>query len=174
MKPVRQTDFGKGTGDCWAACIASILELPLSEVPNFCHDDLRSGWLKRTINWLYARGIGIIYIEDAGKALSERPHLVVGCFCILTGRSPRAKDGEDDFLHSVVGFCKMKEVKDGYQTVVEFTHDPHPSNDFIVGDPRDIAILVPVIVDHVCLTPKSALKKTPRVHPSPEEEERLP
>lgn len=32
MTPVAQTRFGRPTGNCWAACIASILDLPLETV----------------------------------------------------------------------------------------------------------------------------------------------
>jgi len=34
MRPVMQTDCSLTTGNCFAACIASILELPLDAVPN--------------------------------------------------------------------------------------------------------------------------------------------
>ncbi len=34
MKPIFQTEFGDGNGNCWAACIASITEIPLEEFPN--------------------------------------------------------------------------------------------------------------------------------------------
>ncbi len=35
MKPVNQTKMTPPEGDCFAACITSILELPLNEVPNY-------------------------------------------------------------------------------------------------------------------------------------------
>lgn len=35
MIPVFQTDLSNETGDCLQACVASVLELPLTEVPEF-------------------------------------------------------------------------------------------------------------------------------------------
>jgi len=35
MKPVDQTVFGEPNGNCFAACVASILEIPLKGLPNF-------------------------------------------------------------------------------------------------------------------------------------------
>ena len=39
MKPVDQTLFGEGRGNCLPACIASVLELPLEAVPHFVLED---------------------------------------------------------------------------------------------------------------------------------------
>lgn len=39
MKPVLQTTFGIGTGNCFSACIASLLEVPIEEVPFFMGED---------------------------------------------------------------------------------------------------------------------------------------
>lgn len=56
MKPVDQDLFGVGVGNCFAACVASILELPLAEVPNFCCDYPENEWYQVFANWLNARG----------------------------------------------------------------------------------------------------------------------
>lgn len=66
MKPVHQTNFQRGTGNCFAACLASILEMPLEEVPNFCHegsDADGSTWLERTARWLEERGRGFVFLN---------------------------------------------------------------------------------------------------------------
>ena len=34
MKPVFQTAYGEGKGNCYAACVASVLELPLEVMPD--------------------------------------------------------------------------------------------------------------------------------------------
>lgn len=39
MKPVDQTTFGFPGGNCFSACIASLLEMPLDDVPYFMHGD---------------------------------------------------------------------------------------------------------------------------------------
>ena len=48
MKRVTQTKFGKPNGNCFEACLASILEIPLDEVPRFTQED----WLARINRWL--------------------------------------------------------------------------------------------------------------------------
>lgn len=48
-----------GGGDCWRACIASILDLPASEVPNFA---LESDWdemVAAARGWLAERGYSL-------------------------------------------------------------------------------------------------------------------
>lgn len=37
MKPAMQTKFGEYEGDCFAACIASLFELPIEDVPDLCY-----------------------------------------------------------------------------------------------------------------------------------------
>ncbi len=51
MIPVYQSNTDPKTGDCLAACVASVLELDLAEVPNFCglHGDQ---WLAELASWL--------------------------------------------------------------------------------------------------------------------------
>ncbi len=49
MKRVFQTKFGRPNGNCFEACLASILELPLEAVPRYIGDD----WLERINQWLH-------------------------------------------------------------------------------------------------------------------------
>ena len=144
MIPVMQTEFGIFEGNCWSACIASILELPIEAVPNFCsmskHGD--NFWLKRTFQWLSERKIGMLHIQNAKLALDAQPHLFTRCFVIITGRSPRAKEGEEDFLHAIVARCDTIENSAGYYTEFVPVHDPHIDKSFIVGDINDITLLI--------------------------------
>lgn len=48
----KQTDLG---GDCFAACLASILELPIDGFPNFLASDYDGHWYNRWQAWLYER-----------------------------------------------------------------------------------------------------------------------
>lgn len=50
MKAIDQTTFGK-EGNCFAASLASVLELPLDSVPNFCVA-YPSDWFAKTNEWL--------------------------------------------------------------------------------------------------------------------------
>lgn len=45
-----QTDEG---GDCFAACLASILELPIDGFPNMLRSDYEGSWFDRWQRWLY-------------------------------------------------------------------------------------------------------------------------
>lgn len=122
MKPVDQTTFGVNVGNCMSACVASILHLPIEEVPFFGAD---SSWFKRFSEWLAPLGyypMCIHYNPD---------HLPAG-FYILGGKSPRG-----DFMHAVVA---------NGNTIV---HDPHPSRDEL--DSRiDCTVLIPI--DHGTFT----------------------
>ncbi len=116
MTPIQQTilhdpENGK-TGDCFRACIASLLSLPIENVPHFCDgkpegDTTYYGELN---TWLAERGL--IYLEfGTGSGWSESFAAAGGdCFHIISGRSPRG------YLHAIVG-------RNG-----EPIYDPHPSN----------------------------------------------
>jgi RNase P/RNase MRP subunit p29 len=98
--PVDQTRFTVPEGDCFNACVASLLELPLAEVPHFCsHDD----WWSYFNGWLEARGLYAINFQLTNNWRPE------GLY-ILNGRSPRGT-----YNHSVVA------LRD------RVVHDPHPS-----------------------------------------------
>lgn len=59
MKTVDQTVFGDGKGNCFAACVATILELNIESVPNFCalYPEADGTWYREFINWLAPRGL---------------------------------------------------------------------------------------------------------------------
>ena len=62
MKPVEQTKFSYPDGNCFAACVASILELSLDEVPDFRGDD----WFEQWQEWLAARNLYLVYLGLPG------------------------------------------------------------------------------------------------------------
>jgi hypothetical protein len=105
-------DPDKGTiGDCWRACIASILGVPAEEVPHFLKlelEELKASWITLTVEWLRERGYSLIRLDSAPFWVSD------GFLCIASGMSPRG------FRHCV--------VYDGFDIV----HDPHPSRDGLV------------------------------------------
>lgn len=125
MKPVDQDKFGMPDGNCFAACIASILELPLAEVPNFV--TFGDKWYERTVEFLRCRGFTPIYVTRAGAEQMDIHALIeAGHYFIVTGKSPRG-----DFDHCVV------------QHGSELVHDPHPSRAFIDGPWKDFILIVP-------------------------------
>lgn len=110
MKPIDQTIFGDKKGNCFAACIASILELALEDVPNFCVEYPET-WYDELNTWLRARGLFAMGF-NAPDAAFFRNHMR-GAWCIVSGPGPRG------CLHSTVW-------RDG-----EMQHDPHPSREGI-------------------------------------------
>lgn len=48
--------------NCFAACLASILELPLNQVPNFVVEHGES-WLLELLTWLRPMNLAVAYLE---------------------------------------------------------------------------------------------------------------
>jgi hypothetical protein len=66
MMRVYQTAHGPRKGDCWRACIASLLELLPQQVPDFVNNSNRH-WLTNTKRWLRNRGKRLIHLCDHRK-----------------------------------------------------------------------------------------------------------
>lgn len=111
MIPVTQTREGS-SGDCIAACIASILNLPLDQIPDVNGQVFKSiggPWWVRLDDALHSLGYGILVMNV--KSL----HTICPCpgsVCILLGKSIRGVG------HAVVG-----KITDSIET--EMIHDPH-------------------------------------------------
>lgn len=109
MIPVYQTKFGGPTapreqqGNCYAACIASILELTLEEVPSI--PATGPDWWDVWRDWLAERGL-TAYCLRAGFPEQTWPGYTVGIVPSQRGR----------WDHAVV--CLDGEV----------VHDPNPNN----------------------------------------------
>lgn len=110
MKPVDQTFLKPPEGNCFAACVASILEVPLEALPNFKGEN----WCDLWNQWLEPLNLRLLMIEH--RQWLERPP----GYAIVGVDSPRG-----DWLHAVV-------CKDG-----EIVHDPHPERHMGVGEFRD-------------------------------------
>lgn len=64
MKPVNQTVRGR-LGNCFAACVASILEVPIDSLPNhFSDGEAPDRWLDLWVDFLRPYGLGIIYADE--------------------------------------------------------------------------------------------------------------
>lgn len=135
MKPVHQTTFYP-QGNCYAACVASILELQLSEVPDFFNsaakgeDRFDAGYVGLA-QWLAGRGLGVIRALPMFDGVWLAPmHLPVQWHCIASGPSPRFPCS-----HAIVwGFSG-----DGGGPV----HDPHPEGGYFGNnDPKSFDLIV--------------------------------
>jgi hypothetical protein len=126
MRPVDQTRFGGPSappdewGDCFAASVASILEIPLSEVPPGL--GTAEGWEVECNAWLRRFGLAVVSFEWDTRWPREWPP---EAWHLLAGRSPRG-----DWDHSTVG-------RKG-----QVVHDPHPSRAGLVGTLRHVTLFV--------------------------------
>ena len=101
MNPIKQTKFGHH-GNCYAACLASILEIPIEAVPNV---DDGEDWLEHIDEWLQiCHGYTLLSFH------AETFYCVPAVHHIMIGKSSRGLN------HAVVGFQG------------KIVHDPHPNN----------------------------------------------
>ena len=111
MKKVYQTKFGKPEGNCFSACLASILEIDISIVPNF--QEPRGEWYKLYKKWLNQYNLDLVALNNwEGESKEFAPQV----YAIVGGKSSRG------LAHSVVYFG------------LEMIHDPHPEG----GGVKDI------------------------------------
>lgn len=117
MIPVKQTTFGDGQegrphGNCLSACLASMLEIPVEDVPVFVKSD---SWFKDMCKWLVKNGYefkGSLYGTDILNY-----DIGIGGYYIVSGLSPRqGKELAIGTRHSVI-FKDRKMI-----------FDPHPSD----------------------------------------------
>jgi hypothetical protein len=126
-----QTIFEDGRGNCLAACVASVLGLPISDVPNFAELDYFEGLRK----WLSERGLFSVEIR-----FSKADHCASAyfgyqdCLAVMWGDSPRHDASGKRKQHAVVG------QTNGYGMKV--VHDPHPSREGLHGPPLGVMWIV--------------------------------
>jgi hypothetical protein len=125
MTPVDQLFSGDNAvtgipGDCWRACIASVLDLPADEVPHFVSlywsEEDPTLWYFETASWLKERGYAL-------ETWAPGPPPRYNGYAIASGPSPRG-----DFKHAVVRYVAAQSA-DGM--LVWDAHDPHPSRAFV-------------------------------------------
>lgn len=109
MIPVKQTKINDEDGDCFNACLASIMELPLERIPEF--QKMGSSWFVPFLEFLHEQRyeyLGTKYGEEKIRAYRGG----IDGYYIVGGGSPR-------------GFSRGHAVvfKDG-----EMVHDPHPDS----------------------------------------------
>lgn len=133
MTPQHQTVFGDGKGNCFATCIACILDLPVERVPNFCGDHPESDgeWLRAANRWLAQ--FGLRYIEFTFGDWVTDSHGLPGCHVVVSGPGPRGCD------HATVWL-------DG-----KLAHDPHPSGAGLI-EPKFVGCFVAINPNQVALS----------------------
>ena len=105
MIAVQQTRTG-AHGNCFAACLASILEVPLDSIPDFGEDD---EFLEDVADFLAEHGLYYVQIQPEDSAFAAM--CASGdIFHTIEGVSPRGGQ------HAVVGLCG------------DMVWDPHPED----------------------------------------------
>ena len=124
MKPVYQTVLNDVLGDCFRACVVSIFEFPIEEMPNFWEQtqDVSEFW-RLNDKWT-TKNLGFRCILSQFDEKDK--HLVDGILCVACAKSPR---GNVD--HAVVWLSGV-------------LHDPHPSNAGLDEEPDTFALFVPL------------------------------
>jgi hypothetical protein len=113
MTPVTQTLFGKPDGNCFAACVASLLDLPLEVVPNVMrHED----WYARFNWWLKRRGMYLCCFDGWPQGFVRDYYSDV--HILVYGMAERGID------HACV-----------YRGT-ELAWDPHPDRSGLIGEPK--------------------------------------
>lgn len=113
MEPVFQTMHGEKHGNCFAACIASLLEIPLEDVPQFGDNDW---WLKEINEFLSHYGYAYFHTSINDMNMSWMGE----CYCILVGPN------EDGVQHAKIGYHRMDQTEDEDEPNHSFyeAHDP--------------------------------------------------
>jgi hypothetical protein len=101
MLPTTQDRVGTN-GRCWPACIASILEIPLAEIPEFSTEP--NQWLVDVQEWLATLGLYYVQVKPDDPALQAAFRSGGTVWTVMEGMSPRggqhaivAKNGEPYF-----------------------------------------------------------------------------
>jgi len=124
MIPVDQIHLAPPLGDCFRACVASILEMSSDEVPNFV-GEYEELWWQKFIEWLKPLNLTAY---DIPAETQDGYEVVTSGYVILTADSPRFQGG----LHCVVTLDNV------------IVHDPHPDRANPTGKRRYWTILSPL------------------------------
>lgn len=125
MKPVDQV----GSSDCLRACIASIFELEVHQVPEFGAsaggtEEAGLAQDSQLRKWLADRGLSLLHVVNPRIQFANGAQSAVSPWgiCVAGGKSPRG-----DWDHAVV-----YDARDGEPKLL---HDPHPSRSGFDGEP---------------------------------------
>lgn len=113
MRPVPQTRFGENDGDCFAACLASLLEVSLEEVPPYhqSNQDMRP-YLARVDEWLAPLGLALVTLNVTPVDEEFPDYIGENTYSIAAVR----ESGDASFTHAIV--MRGREPR----------HDPHPQS----------------------------------------------
>ncbi|KKL66867.1 hypothetical protein LCGC14_2140680 [marine sediment metagenome] len=153
MIPINQNNLTAGEGNCFSACVASILELSIDEVPNFLTESKgQTVKMWQLIGeWLNEHNWGMLSIMSPGsikdmKAIWMQCHYVglKGCLAIGTVRSQKIPG----VLHGIViGWKCDTPGRAWYNPII--LHDPRPDNKpyDVMKDVIGLDLLLPIMME---------------------------
>lgn len=141
FRRVKQTKLGGTTappeerGNCYPACLASLIgTVELEDIPNFFASDepVLDQWNAVT-DWLHSKGLSQMTFNwsEFKEHLPNYRRTLKDSLLVFSGKSPRG-----DYSHAVVGRLT--------DTGWELVHDPHPSDQGIVGEPEFVDIMLAI------------------------------
>jgi hypothetical protein len=107
------------SGDCWRACLASLLAVPRDSVRHFVAED-GADWLGATTGWL-RKMYNFTLVESAPEFPIANS---IAMYVILMGMSPRN-----------IGHAVLANADNG-----AIVHDPHPSRDGLAWSTKVFAL----------------------------------
>jgi hypothetical protein len=125
MIKVEQTRTEIGKGNCFQACLASIFEIPIEEVPDWNRNG-ETRWLDLYDKWLAERGLAMTLVGVGGNPYREYP--------------------KDYYVYWIGGFESLRFK--GLHAVVmknyQIEWDPHPLREMGVGELVDCTFFLPL------------------------------
>lgn len=119
MTPTEQTNYEKGKGNCLTACVASVLDVPISSLPEFCID---GEWFIRLSEFCTNNGFILAYWRHS----SDVPLICMGAYLILL----LTLEGTEE-MHAVIAKAAVKSVENmesgetRWEWHTELVHDPN-------------------------------------------------
>lgn len=87
MIKIYQTRYGKKEGNCFQAALASLFELKLEEVPDFCniYSTETEEWYKEFLKWLHKKGYSSVPL--CYSDIEKCPLRYKNCILLVTGKN---------------------------------------------------------------------------------------
>ncbi len=121
MKPVTQTSFTSVGGNCFRACLASLLEIPLTSIPDSV---VSHGNLAARRAFLAKYGLALVFRRT--KVGADWGWIPPTAYHLISGPSPRGHEK----THACVGYGG------------KLVFDPHPSRLGLAGTERRIGLFI--------------------------------
>lgn len=96
MRQYKQSILEPPRGNCFSTCLACILELDPSNLPNFI-GDFPEDWLDRLTAWLAPMNLGVVFLDETERSSFYPPGYSIMSCTMVDGANRHcvvARDGE--------------------------------------------------------------------------------